>query len=116
MAYRGHGIPRTSVLSLLAAASVMACGPSEEVQRQLAELQAVAAEKDSLIVQVAENARLMSEISAEVARVQTASEAGAQEVASQPNPEAIRESIRNLTGRLEESENRLAESSAGSSR
>jgi hypothetical protein len=99
-----------ALFSPFALAGVMACGPSEEVQRQLAELQAVSAEKDSLLTQVSENARLMSEISAEVARVQTASQAGAQEVSGQPNPEAVRENIAGITRRIEESEARLAES------
>lgn len=104
---RMHG--RMAVLAL-ALGAIAACGPSEEVRRHTAELQAVAAEKDSLLAQVAENARLMSEISAEVARVQApAGLAGAQEVAAQ-DPIAIRESIRNLTSRVEASEDRLAQS------
>jgi uncharacterized coiled-coil protein SlyX len=97
------------MLTPFAMAGVLACGPSEEVQRQLAELQAVSAEKDSLLTQVADNARLMSEISAEVARVQTA-QAGAQETAGPPDPSAVRESIAGITRRIEESEARLAES------
>jgi hypothetical protein len=52
----------------------------------------------------------MSEISAEVARVQTASQAGAQEVSATPDPETFRESIKGITKRIEESETRLAES------
>jgi len=99
-----------ALLAPLAMAGALACGPSEEVQRQLAELQAVSAEKDSLLVQVAENARLMSEISAEVARVQTASQAGAQEVGASPDPASVRENIAGITRRIEESEARLAES------
>ena len=49
-----------------------ACGPSEEVRQQLAQLTAVSAEKDSLLLQVTDNARVMSEISAELARVKAA--------------------------------------------
>jgi hypothetical protein len=102
-----HVKPAILVLGLVCLA---ACGPSEQVRQQMAELQAVAAEKDSLLIQVAENARLMSEISAEVARVQApAGEAGTQEVAAQ-DPDAIRESIRNLTDRIQASEDRLAQS------
>ncbi len=55
----------------LAALLFGACnrGPSPEVQAQLAQLQTVSAEKDSLLSQVAENARLMSEISAQLVTV-----------------------------------------------
>ncbi|MFO7261956.1 MAG: hypothetical protein DIU52_012440 [bacterium] len=90
-----------------------ACGPSSDVRQQLAQLEAVSAEKDSLLLQVAENARLMSDIAAEIARVQTPRTAtvGGQE----PTPIAITrenllENIQQLTARLEESEKRLAES------
>jgi len=90
-----------------------ACGPSSEVREQLAQLEAVSAEKDSLLLQVAENARLMSDIAAEIARVQAPRTAtvGGQE----PTPVAITrenllENIQQLTARLEESEKRLAES------
>jgi len=104
---RMHG---TFAIIAASLAGLAACGPSEQVRQQMAELQAVAAEKDSLLIQVAENARLMSEISAEVARVQApASQAGAQEVAAR-DPEVMRESIRNLTTRIEASEDRLAQS------
>jgi len=90
-----------------------ACGPSSEVREQLAQLEAVTAEKDSLLRQVAENARLMSDIAAELAQVQTPRTAtvGGQE----PAPVAITrenllEDIKQLTTRLEESEKRLAQS------
>jgi hypothetical protein len=45
-----------TLLTPFAFVAMVGCGPSEEVQRQLAELQAVSAEKDSLLTQVAENA------------------------------------------------------------
>lgn len=110
MLHRRHLIKGSLWLAPVALIGFAACGPSEEIQRQLAELQAVSAEKDSLLVQVADNARLMSEISAEVARVQTAGDASTQEVAGSPDPERLRESIKSITTRLEESETRLAES------
>lgn len=98
---------RSVLASLLVAA--FACGPSEEVQQQLAELQIVSAQKDSLIMEVTENARLMSEISAEVARVQApAAATGGAEARS--NRDQLLSDIRNLTTRLEESETRLEES------
>lgn len=98
---------RTAALALLLAAA--ACGPDEEVQRQLAELQVVSAQKDSLILEVTENARLMSEISAEVARVQApTATSGGREAANQRDQ--LLSDIRSLTSRLEASEQKLQES------
>lgn len=54
-------------VALLVAA---ACGPSEEIQQQLAELQVVSAQKDSLLQAVEEYAQAMNTISAELAEVQ----------------------------------------------
>jgi hypothetical protein len=110
MSYRR--VPQWSfALVALGLAGLAACGPSEEVQRQLAELQAVSAEKDSLLVQVADNARIMSEISAEVARVQSPAGTGAtQEVTGTPDRATVLASINGLTQRIQDAENRLAES------
>jgi hypothetical protein len=95
-------------LVVLAAA---ACGPDEEIQRQLAELQVVSAQKDSLIMEVTDNAQLMSEISAEVARVQSpTATVGGREAASRRDQLLV--DIRSLTSRIEESETRLQESQA----
>lgn len=95
-------------LALLAAA----CGPSQEVQRQLSELTAISAEKDSLLLQVTENARLMSEISAEMARVKAgpAVEAGTVEAPARVTREAVLADIQELTVRVTESEERLLQS------
>src|SRR5690606_29694372 len=115
---RTTSMERTRGFARLAGLAVVpvllaACGPSSEVQQQLAQLEAVSAEKDSLLLQVAENARLMSDIAAEIARVQTPRTAtvGGQE----PTPVAITrenllQNIQQLTTRLEESVKRLAES------
>lgn len=90
---------------------LVACGPSEEVQRQLSELQAVSAEKDSLLAQVTDNALLMSEIGAELAKAQApATAAGSQEVSAPPDRDVILASIRDLSARVDDSETRLAES------
>lgn len=100
---------RIVLMTLLLAA---ACGPSQEVQRQLAELTAVSAEKDSLLLQVTETARLMSDISAEMARVKAgpAAEAGAIEAPVAVTREAVLADIRELTERVAESEERLLQS------
>jgi hypothetical protein len=85
-----------------------ACGPSEEQEQQLTEFPQVTAERDSLLVQVADNARLMNEISAELVRVQTASTAGGAE-APAASRETILANIRTLTARLDSSEARLGQ-------
>jgi hypothetical protein len=92
-------------------AGLTACGPNQEVQRQIAELQSVSAEKDSLLAQVSENARLMSDIGAELAKANSpAGNAGTQEMAGPPDPELIMTHIHQLTDRLNESEAKLLDS------
>jgi hypothetical protein len=98
---------RLSILLLLAAA---ACGPTPEQREQLEQVQQIpvlTSERDSLLLQVADNARLMSEISAEIVKVQAAGTSGAQE--GPMSREAVLENIRGLTARLEQSEARLVE-------
>jgi hypothetical protein len=67
---------RFAIVSMpLLAIGIAACGPSRDVQERLAELETASAqkdtllaEKDSLLTEVSENAQLMSDISAEIAR------------------------------------------------
>jgi hypothetical protein len=47
-----------------------ACGPSAETERKLAELETAAAAKDSLLQEVAVSSRLLSDISAQLSKVQ----------------------------------------------
>jgi cell division protein FtsB len=98
--------------SLLLLTALVGCGPSEQVKQQLAELQTVSAEKDSLMTEVAENAKLMSDISAEVARVETKPKttAGAEAVPVTITRDSILSSIKDLTSRLDSTEARLARS------
>ncbi|MGD8278678.1 MAG: hypothetical protein PVH00_11655 [Gemmatimonadota bacterium] len=104
---RGRALPLVG----LALAGLAACGPSKEIQQQLAELQVISAEKDSLVTQVAANTRLMSDISAELAKVQVpVSQAGTAESQGLADPDAILSNIRTLTARVEDSEGRLVES------
>ena len=102
---------RSAAAILLVAAT--ACGPSDEMEQQmaaqLAELQTVSAQKDSLIMEVTTNAQLMSEISAEVARVQAPSATTGGAEARDQRTQLLSD-IRTLTTRLEESETRLQES------
>jgi len=101
---------------VLAALGGGACdrGPDPAVQAQLAELTTLAAEKDSLLRQVAENARLMSDISAQLVTVADP-ERLAQVVEGSESPVAAsRDSLRvmvdDVTDRLATMETRLAES------
>ena len=102
-----HSVAARSA-ALLVSLSVVACGPSEEVQRQLAELQVVSAQKDSLIQAVTENARLVSELSSEVARVQSPTATTGSE--GRDAREQLLTDVRALTTRLEETERKLEES------
>lgn len=54
----------------LLVAAAGACGTSAETERKLAELEQVNAQKDSLMQEVALSARLLSDISVEIAKVQ----------------------------------------------
>ncbi len=95
----------------LVAASVflVGCGPSEEIQQQLAQLEVVTAQQDSLLGAVAEYAQVMSEISAELAAVEL--EGQELRVAVESPVAASRDSIlgkiRLLDDRLQQSEERL---------
>ena len=98
---------------LVAASIVLAgCGPSEEVLQQLAQLEIVTAQQDSLMGAVAEYAQVMSEISAELAAV----ELEGQEIliAIESPVAASRDSILGkiqlLDDRLQQSEERLRQS------
>ncbi len=99
---------------LLSGAIVLAaaCGPSQEVQRQLEQLQVVSAEKDSLLQLVVENTRLMSEVSAELARVTPGGERLATGVESpyQLSRDSIVALMRGVTARVQDAEERLARS------
>jgi hypothetical protein len=107
-----HGSTKTRTIALVSAlilAGTAACGPNEEVERKLAQLEAVAAAKDSLLAQVTENSLLLSQISVELANAQSPAADEEREV-SHSDPDMILENIRGLSSRLDESETRLAES------
>jgi hypothetical protein len=84
-------------------------GAREQMRQQLAQLQTISAEKDSLLEQVAENARLMSEISTELAKVRGGR--GGMVVSPESPLQLSRDSIllaiRDVTTRVNESEERL---------
>jgi hypothetical protein len=90
----------------------VACGPSEEILQQLAELEVVSAQKDSLVQAVAEYAQAMSDISAELAEVEV--EGRELLVAVESPLEASRDSvlgkIRYINERMERAEASLRQS------
>ncbi len=105
---------RKKVIVTLAAAALMqaACGPSKEVQEQLAQLQVVSAEKDSLVQLVVENTRVMSQISAELATV--SNQRNGITVGGELNPgnspDSILSRVKAVTKRIKASEERLRRS------
>lgn len=106
--------PAVLALAVLSVTGACERAPDPELQAQLAQLTALAAEKDSLLRQVAENARLMSDISVELVRVadeerlsRVAQEAESPVAASR---DSLRVMVGDVTTRLETLEARLAES------
>ena len=95
-------------------AALVACerGPSVEVQRQLEQLAVVSAQKDSLLQEVADNARLVSEISAELAKVEVKGKRlrVAAESPLQASRDSLLEKIRYVAARVNESDARLRDS------
>lgn len=104
----------------LAVLAFSACNPAakqqeqQELQAQLDQMTAVAAEKDTLLQAVAENARMMNEINAEMAKVKDL-KAGVEPVVSGeggPQPAADQRAIvlarvREMTERLNQAEQSL---------
>ncbi len=89
--------------------ALVSCGPSEEVRQKLNELALASAQRDSLLQEVADNARLMSEIGAELAAVQIEGERlmVAAESPMQARRDSVLEKIRYVTARVEQTEARL---------
>jgi hypothetical protein len=92
--------------------AALACGPSAEVQRQLDELTIAAAQKDSLLQEVADLAGFMSDVNAELADVQLeGSEViQASESPRQAERDSILGKIKVLSARVDDSQTRLDES------
>lgn len=95
------------------ALSIQACetASTRAMRQELAELQTVSAEKDSLLQEVVENTRLMSDISAELTKVQDRSRGPAMRLSGESPIATYRDSllerIRDVTTRVNESESRL---------
>jgi hypothetical protein len=89
-------------------------GEEEALRQQLAELSTVSAEKDSLLLQVTDNARLMSEISSQLVQVadqeKLATTGSAAESPMAASRDSLRVMVADVTERVVESEERLAQS------
>jgi len=87
-------------------------GPSAETQGKLAELTKVSGERDQLMAEMAENARMMSQISADLAKVRIP--ARQLRISSESPLGAARDSavqkIKYITARVNETEKKLGES------
>ena len=98
------------VAALLVAAT--ACGTSAETERKLAELEVAAAQKDSLMQEVAVTTRLLSDVAAELTKVQVR---GRRLRVSSETPmlaqrDTMIQKLRYVVARVDESERRLNES------
>jgi len=104
---------RLAVLCLPAALlTITSCGQSKETQAKLEQLATVSAERDRLVQEMADNARLMSEVGAELSRVKMP--AKALHVTGESPMAAARDSvvqkIRYIATKVNESEARLRSS------
>lgn len=102
----------TGLVTVLAVLALAGCGPSQQVKQQIASLQAAAAERDSLMNEVSENAKLMSDISAEIARTEARRSAVAQGEAppTMVTRDSILAGIKGLVARLDTTQRRLVRS------
>jgi hypothetical protein len=96
--------------ALLVAAN--ACGTSAETERKLADLEQASAQRDSLLQEVAVSARLLSDVSSALSKVQVR---GRQIRTSSETPllaqrDSMMQKLRYVVARVTETENRLNES------
>lgn len=100
---------RRSAVPALAVAVLAGCGPTEQSRQELMQL---TAQKDSLLQEVADQARFLSNISAELAKVQV--QGAVLDVRAESPMEAQRDTIRQridqIVSRLDKSETQLVES------
>ena len=113
MLYKKQGI--RPIISLLIAPILVlgvGCGPSQETQQRMAELEEAAVQKDSLLMEIADLGRFMSDVSAELSDVSL--EGSGLEVMLESPQQASRDSvlvrIRYLNDRVDKGERRLTQS------
>lgn len=102
----------TVPLAALPILFMASCGPSPETQQRLAELEQAAAEKDDLLIEIADLGKFISDVNAELASVSLA-ESGLQVMVESPmqaSRESVLVKIQYLNSRVAESEQKLAQS------
>ena len=112
---RNHRLRSLAWLPALLVAAAVACerGPSQEMQAQIEELTTAAQERDRLMQEMAENTRLLSEISSELTKVQVPSRVlrgASTESPLRAARDTMMNKIRYVSARIGEVENRLKES------
>lgn len=105
----------TTGVAAAVALLAVACGPNQATREHIAQLEAVATERDSLMTLIAENARAMSEIGQAIAGVETAGQQQASlRVASESPLASSRDSlvarVQGVAERLQTAETRLDQS------
>ncbi len=115
-----HAVAPSRVWVLAALLAATGCGTSRPknpvagLRPQAQQLIALAAERDSLIGEVSENTKLVSDIATELARIEVKNAAGAPESAdlrtTLNDRDFVREKIREVAARVKESETKLAAS------
>jgi hypothetical protein len=102
------------IVGALLVAATAACGMSAETERKLAELEQANAQKDSLMQEVALSARLLSDVSVEIAKVQV--RGNRLEVSSETPLTAQRDTmlakLRYVVTRVRETEQQLSQNRA----
>lgn len=109
----GKNLLAVSWAGLTLAALVVACqpGPSPELQAKVDSLNAIVEERDQLVQEVAENARFLSEVSTELAKVQLPAKVAIKsESPLRASRDTMIQKIRYVTTRLDDVETRLAQS------
>lgn len=104
---------RTSIAAGLALLLALACSgkPSPEMQARLDSLQAAASERDRLVQEMAQNARMLSEISMDLSKVQVRGQLNVSgESPGQAARDSVVQKVRYITTRLNQTENQLRQS------
>ena len=104
---------RPAAWASLALFAAMACrqGPSPEVQARLDSLTTAASERDQLVAEMAQNARMLSEVSTDLAKVQVHGKLNvAGESPSQSARDTVVQKVRYIVSRLNETQTRLRDS------
>jgi len=95
------------VLLPAAAIAAAACQPSADVRARLAALDSVSVQKDSLLQEVALQARVLSDVSAEIANVRVENLRVTSESPRAAQHDSMVQKVRYITARLTDTEQRL---------